>query len=84
MTFSLQRCCLDGLCHRRRLTGRQQHLSAPAAQTLFDSEALVSHTREVQAALGSLSSDVFQLTNSRRGFTIANDQSFLDELPIQR
>lgn len=50
-----------------------------ATQTLFDSEALVSHTREVQAALGSLSSDVFQLTNSRRGFTIANDQSFLDD-----
>ncbi|HEX3740422.1 MAG TPA: CHASE3 domain-containing protein, partial [Terriglobales bacterium] len=50
-----------------------------ATHTLFDSEALVSHTREVQAALGSLSSKVFQLTNSRRGFTIANDQSFLDD-----
>ena len=50
-----------------------------ATQTLFDSEALVSHTREVQAALGSLSSQIYQLTNSRRGFTITNDQSFLDE-----
>jgi PAS domain S-box-containing protein len=50
-----------------------------ATHGLFDSEALVSHTREVQTALENLSSQVFQLTNSRRGFVIANDESFLDD-----
>jgi len=50
-----------------------------ATHALFDSEALVSHTREVQTALENLSSQVFQLTNSRRGFVIANDESFLDD-----
>jgi len=50
-----------------------------ATHGLFDSEALVSHTREVQTALENLSSQVFQLTNSRRGFMIANDESFLDD-----
>jgi PAS domain S-box-containing protein len=50
-----------------------------ATHALFDSESLVSHTREVQTALENLSSQVFQLTNSRRGFVIANDESFLDD-----
>jgi PAS domain S-box-containing protein len=50
-----------------------------ATHALFDSEALVSHTREVQTAVENLSSQVFQLTNSRRGFTIANDEAFLDD-----
>jgi PAS domain S-box-containing protein len=50
-----------------------------ATHGLFDSEALVSHTREVQTALENLSSQVFQLTNSRRGFVIASDESFLDD-----
>jgi PAS domain S-box-containing protein len=50
-----------------------------ATHALFDSEALVSHTREVQTAVENLSSQVFQLTNSRRGFVIANDEAFLDD-----
>jgi PAS domain S-box-containing protein len=50
-----------------------------ATHALFDSEALVSHTREVQIAVENLSSQVFQLTSSRRGFTIANDAAFLDD-----
>src|SRR6478672_7184009 len=50
-----------------------------ATHALFDSEALVSHTREVQTAVENLSSQVFQLTNSRRGFVIANDESFLND-----
>src|SRR3954469_17984730 len=50
-----------------------------ATHALFDSEALVSHTREVQIAIENLSSQIFQLTNSRRGFTIANDEAFLDD-----
>src|SRR6202166_3260574 len=50
-----------------------------ATHSLFDSEALVSHTREVQTALEGLSSEVFQLTNSRRGFVITGDESFLDD-----
>src|SRR6202165_695475 len=50
-----------------------------ATHTLFDSEALVSHTREVQTALEGLSSEVFQLTNSRRGFVITDDETFLDD-----
>lgn len=50
-----------------------------ATHALFDSESLVSHTREVQTALENVSSQVFQLTNSRRGFAIANDEAFLDD-----
>jgi PAS domain S-box-containing protein len=50
-----------------------------ATHALFDSEALVSHTREVQTTVENLSSQIFQLTNSRRGFVIANDESFLDD-----
>jgi len=50
-----------------------------ATHALFDSEALVSRTREVQTAVENLSSQVFQLTNSRRGFVIANDEAFLDD-----
>jgi PAS domain S-box-containing protein len=50
-----------------------------ATHALFDSETLVSHTREVQTAVENLSSQVFQLTNSRRGFVIANDEAFLDD-----
>jgi PAS domain S-box-containing protein len=50
-----------------------------ATHALFDSEALVSHTREVQTALENLSAQVFQLTNSRRGFVITDDESFLDD-----
>jgi PAS domain S-box-containing protein len=50
-----------------------------ATHALFDSEALVSRTREVQTTLENLSSQVFQLTNSRRGFVIANDEAFLDD-----
>jgi PAS domain S-box-containing protein len=50
-----------------------------ATHALFDSEGLVSHTREVQTALENLSSQIFQLTNSRRGFVIANDESFLND-----
>ena len=50
-----------------------------ATHALFDSETLISHTREVQTALENLSSQIFQLTNSRRGFVIANDESFLDD-----
>ncbi|MGH9517696.1 MAG: CHASE3 domain-containing protein [Terriglobales bacterium] len=50
-----------------------------ATHALFDSEGLVSHTREVQIAVENLSSQIFQLTNSRRGFTIAKDEAFLDD-----
>ena len=50
-----------------------------ATHALFDSDALVAHSREVQIAVENLSSQVFQLTNSRRGFTIANDEAFLDD-----
>ena len=50
-----------------------------ATHALFDSESLVSHTHEVQTAIENLSSQVLQLTNSRRGFAIANDDAFLDD-----
>jgi PAS domain S-box-containing protein len=50
-----------------------------ATHALFDSEALVSHTREVQTVLEDLSSQLFQVTNSRRGFVITRDQSFLQD-----
>jgi len=50
-----------------------------ATHSLFDSEALVSHTREVQTALEDLSSQIFQVTNSRRGFVIVGDESFVND-----
>ena len=50
-----------------------------ATHALFDSEALVAHTREVQTVLEDLSSRLFQVTNSRRGFIITRDQSFLND-----
>jgi PAS domain S-box-containing protein len=50
-----------------------------ATHALFDSEALVSHTREVQTVLEDLRSRLFQITNSRRGFVITGDESFLND-----
>ncbi len=50
-----------------------------ATHALFDSEALVAHTREVQTVLEDLSSRLFQVTNSRRGFIITGDESFLND-----
>ncbi|HZQ19857.1 MAG TPA: CHASE3 domain-containing protein [Terriglobales bacterium] len=50
-----------------------------ATHALFDSEALVAHTREVQTVLEDLSSRLFQITNSRRGFVITRDESFLND-----
>ncbi len=79
MTFSLRGVAWTAFAIAVVLLVGSSILLLRATQTLFDSQALVSHTREVQAALGRLSSDVFQLTNSRRGFTIANDQSFIDD-----
>ena len=50
-----------------------------ATHALFDSEALVAHTREVQTVLEDLSSRLFQITNSRRGFVITRDETFLND-----
>jgi len=50
-----------------------------ATHALFDSEALVSHTREVQTVLEDLSSTLIQVTNSRRGFVITGDPLFLSD-----
>ena len=50
-----------------------------ATHALFRSEGLVSHTREVQTVLGDLSSRLFEITNSRRGFVITGDESFLND-----
>ena len=50
-----------------------------ATHALFDSEALVAHTREVQTVLEDLSSRLFQVTDSRRGFVITRDEAFLSD-----
>jgi CHASE3 domain sensor protein len=50
-----------------------------ATHALFDSETLVAHTREVQAVIGDLSSKLFQVTNSRRGYILTGDDAFLGE-----
>ena len=50
-----------------------------ATHALFHSESLVAHSREVQTVLGDLSSKLFEITNSRRGFIITGDDSFLGE-----
>src|SRR6185437_8705520 len=55
-----------------------------ATHDLFDSEALVAHTREVQAVLQDLGSRLFQITNSRRGFVITGDEAFLNDYRSSR
>jgi PAS domain S-box-containing protein len=50
-----------------------------ATHALFDSEALLSHTREVQTVLEDLSSRMIQITNSRRGFVITGDSIFTSD-----
>jgi len=50
-----------------------------ATHALFHSESLVAHSREVQTVLGDLSSKLFEITNSRRGFIITGDEAFLGE-----
>lgn len=52
---------------------------ARATHTLFASQALVAHTREVQTVLEDISSRLFQITNSRRGFVITGNESFLND-----
>jgi PAS domain S-box-containing protein len=79
MTFSLRGVAWTAFAVAVVLLVGSSILLLRATHSLFDSEALVAHTREVQTALEGLSSEVFQLTNSRRGFVIAGDQSFLNE-----
>jgi PAS domain S-box-containing protein len=50
-----------------------------ATHALFQSEALVAHTREVQTVLGDLSSRLIQVTNARRGSIITGDTIFRGE-----
>lgn len=79
MTFSLRGIAWTAFAVAVVLLLGSGILLLRATHGLFESEALVSHTREVQTALESLSSEVFQVTNSRRGFVIVGDQSFLDD-----
>ncbi|HEY7353858.1 MAG TPA: CHASE3 domain-containing protein [Terriglobales bacterium] len=53
-----------------------------ATHALFQSETLIDKTREVQTVLEDLSSRLTQLTNSRRGFVITGDASFLSNYRI--
>src|SRR5713101_3011832 len=48
-----------------------------ATRRLSDSDVLVAHTHEVETALENSGSDVFQATDSRRGFVITGDASML-------
>jgi PAS domain S-box-containing protein len=79
MTFSLRGVAWTAFAIAVLLLVGSSIFLLRATHALFDSEALVSHTREVQIAVENLSSQVFQLTNSRRGFAIANDEAFLDD-----
>lgn len=79
MTFSLRGVAWTAFAVAVVLLVGSSIFLLQATHGLFDRDALVSHTREVQTALENLSSQVFQLTNSRRGFVIANDESFLDD-----
>ena len=79
MTFSLRGIAWTAFAVAVALLVGSSIFLLRATHALFDSEALVSHTREVQIAVENLSSQVFQLTNSRRGFVIADDKSFLDD-----
>ena len=79
MTFSLRGTAWTAFAVAIVLLVGSSIFMLRATHALFDSEALVSHTREVQTALENLSAQVFQLTNSRRGFVITDDESFLDD-----
>jgi PAS domain S-box-containing protein len=79
MTFSLRGVAWTAFATAVVLLVGSSIFLLRATHALFDSEALVSHTREVETALENLSSQVFQLTNSRRGSVIANDETFLDD-----
>jgi PAS domain S-box-containing protein len=50
-----------------------------ATQRLNESDDLVAHTHEVQAALENLGSEIYRATNSRRGFIITGDESLLQD-----
>jgi len=50
-----------------------------ATVRLNESDVLVAHTHEVQAALENLGSEIYRATNSRRGFIITGDESLLQD-----
>lgn len=79
MTFSLRGVAWTAFAFAVVLLVGSSIFLLRATHTLFASEALVSHTREVQTAIEGLSSQIFQITNSRRGFVIVGDESFLDD-----
>jgi PAS domain S-box-containing protein len=79
MTFSLRGVAWTAFAFAVILLVGSSIFLLRATHSLFDSEALVSHTREVQTSLEGLSSQIFQITNSRRGFVIVGDESFLDD-----
>ena len=79
MTFSLRGVAWTAFAVAVVLLVGSSILLLRATHSLFDSESLVSHTREVETALEHLSSQIFQVTNSRRGFVIVGDESFLDD-----
>ena len=50
-----------------------------ATHRLLASEALVGHTREVQAALEDLSGEIFQASNSAKAFILTGDDALLSD-----
>ena len=50
-----------------------------ATHRLLASEALVGHTREVQAALEDLSGEIFQASNSAKAFILTGDSALLSD-----
>lgn len=79
MTFSLRAVAWTAFAAAVVLLVGSSVFLARATHTLFDSQALVAHTREVQTVLEDISSRLFQITNSRRGFVITGDESFLSD-----
>lgn len=79
MTFSLRTVAWSAFAVAVVLLVGSSIFLLRATHALFDSEGLVSHTREVQTVLEDLSSRLFQVTNSRRGFVITGDPSFLND-----
>ncbi|HJT69159.1 MAG TPA: CHASE3 domain-containing protein [Terriglobales bacterium] len=79
MTFSLRAVAWTAFAVAVVLLVGSSIFLLRATHSLFDSEALVSHTREVQTVLEDLSSRITQVTNSRRGFVITGDAAFLKE-----
>jgi len=82
MTFSLRTVAWSAFAIAVLLLVGSSIFLLRATHSLFDSESLVGHTREVQIVIEDIRSRLFQVINSRRGFVITGDESFLNDYKV--